>query len=192
MSNYITAKEAAILLNLTDRTIRRRLEKLDEKDKKKYVQMSKNKILIDKDFVLARFKDMPKKELKKDVPKKEDSKYIESLKLRLEDQKRTIDRLEKTNDNLLNDLRRKDDHLLNIEDKLFNLVDDFKILTSKVLALEEKNSNIKDEHHQQLKELQEAKVQQKEKQPGDTKLFIIVIFVFMSAILGAVLLFQMM
>jgi len=55
MSDFITTAEAAKLVNVTARTIRRRVAKLDKKTSAKFVRKDGKGILISKSFVLSNF-----------------------------------------------------------------------------------------------------------------------------------------
>ena len=55
MSDYITTAEAAKLINVTARTIRRKVAKLDKRTSAKYVRKDGKGILISKSFVLSNF-----------------------------------------------------------------------------------------------------------------------------------------
>ena len=56
MSDYITTAQAAKLLNVTARTIRRKVAKLSKDTSAKYVRKDGKGILISKSFVLSNFK----------------------------------------------------------------------------------------------------------------------------------------
>ncbi len=56
MSDFITTTQAAKLLKVTARTIRRKVAKLDKDTSAKYVRKDGKGILISKSFVLSNFK----------------------------------------------------------------------------------------------------------------------------------------
>lgn len=60
VSDYINTREAAALLKVTDRTIRRKIEGLSDSDME-YLRVNGKKTLIDKRFVLSNFQQIQEK-----------------------------------------------------------------------------------------------------------------------------------
>ena len=198
-SKYIPLEDAAKLIGKSTRTIRRYLDKCDKTMSKK----EGNKLFVKEEFVKKMTNDRTKNvKVVKDVKEKEDTNQVlEVLKRELTSKEEQIKRLENTNDKLLDDLRNKDKLIEKKEESLLKLVEDFKILTSKVIALQDKNLTLEEAKTEEVRKLEKEKddlegrlkefeglTAQKQPDKGEVKLFIIIALLGIIVIIGGILL----
>lgn len=128
-----TLKEAATLLNKSDRTVRRYLDKLDNYDRNQYCRVVKGKILVNEQFIQFFKNDAaapaPKKQVKKDT-KKEERPGINI------EQKKLLEIYEKENQYLKDLNLELRESIKDKDEQIRENIKDFKTLTNAVLHLQ--------------------------------------------------------
>lgn len=135
---FMTLKEAARLLSKSDRTIKRYLSKLDNDDKNRMSYLSNGRVMVSMEFIdLAKnghFSNIKIKSKKDSIKaKKEQTEHIKGEYID------RIESLEARNKELFEIIKKKDGQLQEKDELIKANLDDFKMLTSKVLFLQEEN-----------------------------------------------------
>lgn len=164
-ADFITLKEASILLDKSVRTVKRYLEKLGKYDKDRLSTLSNGRIMVSPDFVkMAKNGDFSK-------GKKEPVQEIEEPKKHNESAR--IEALETQNKELFEIIKKKDGQLQEKDELIKENLRDFKMLTSKVLSLQEQNV-----------QLQQPKKEEVIKREESTKTDALLLFLFVAVLFG--------
>lgn len=126
---FMTLKDAATLLNKSVRTLKRYLGDMDKGDKDRLSCLSKGRVMVNLEFIdLAKKNNLPKKKAQPKVDP------VEAIKGEYLDR---IESLETKNKELFEIIKKKDGQLEEKDKLIKENLNDFKMLTSKVLFLQE-------------------------------------------------------
>lgn len=126
--------EASKLVNKSVRTLKRYLDKVDNVDKSRMSTLSKGRILVSLEFV-----DLVKSGFFKNSIKKQIEESFEEKKEIPNEKDKRIETLESKNKELFDIIKDKDKQLQGKDELIKENLQDFKLLTSKVLFLQERN-----------------------------------------------------
>lgn len=172
-SDFVTLKEASKLLNKSDRTVKRYLDRLDNVDKNKMSVLSKGRVLISLDFIeLVKNGGLPKNK-KQQVEEGKSNQY-----------KERVDRLEEQNKELFAIIQEKDKQLIEKDELIKENLRDFKMLTSKVLFLQEQNSKLLNVQDQT--EVKGEPVQWKKGETNSVDALLLFLFVGFLLLIGVI------
>lgn len=126
---FMTLKDAATLLDKSVRTLKRYLGDMDKGDKNRLSCLSKGRVMVNSEFIdLAKKNNLPKKKAQSKVDP------VETIKGEYIDR---IVSLETKNKELFEIIKKKDGQLEEKDKLIKENLNDFKMLTSKVLFLQE-------------------------------------------------------
>lgn len=162
-ADFITLKEASILLGKSVRTVKRYLEKLGKYDKDRLSTLSNGRILVSPDFVKMAKNGHFSKGKKEPIQEIEEPRnYNENAR---------IEALETQNKELFEIIKKKDGQLQEKDELIKENLRDFKMLTSKVLSLQEQNV-----------QLQQPKKEEVIKREESTKTDALLLFLFVAVL----------
>lgn len=133
-AEWFSLLEASKLVDKSVRTLKRYLDKVDKVDKKRMSTLSKSRILVSLEFV-----DLVKSGFFKNSTKKKVQEPFEEKKEILSEKDKRIEILESKNKELFEIIKDKDKQLQGKDELIKENLQDFKLLTSKVLFLQERN-----------------------------------------------------
>jgi len=133
-AEFMALLEASRLVNKSVRTLKRYLDKVDKVDKSRMSTLSKGRILVSLEFV-----DLVKSGFFKNSIKKQIEEPFEEKKEILNEKDKRIETLESKNKELFDIIKDKDKQLQGKDELIKENLQDFKLLTSKVLFLQERN-----------------------------------------------------
>jgi predicted RND superfamily exporter protein len=149
-AEFMALLEASKLVNKSVRTLKRYLDKVDKVDKSRMSTLSKGRILVSLEFV-----DLVKSGFfKNSIIKQVQEPFEEKKEIPNEKDKR-IETLESKNKELFDIIKDKDKQLQGKDELIKENLQDFKLLTSKVLFLQERNVELQ----QPVKEKAQEEIQ---------------------------------
>lgn len=133
-AELVLIKDAAIRLSKSVRTLRRYLDRLDKVDKNRMSTLSSGRVFVSLEFI-----DLVENGFFKNSSKKNIKEPFDSKKEALSENDKRIEILESKNRELFNIIKEKDKQLQVKDELIKENLRDFKLLTSKVLFLQERN-----------------------------------------------------
>jgi len=133
-AEFMALLEASKLVNKSVRTLKRYLDKVDKVDKSRMSTLSKGRIFVSLEFV-----DLVKSGFFKNSIKKQIEEPFEEKKEIPNEKDKRIETLESKNKELFDIIKDKDKQLQGKDELIKENLQDFKLLTSKVLFLQERN-----------------------------------------------------
>jgi hypothetical protein len=133
-AEFMALLEASKLVDKSVRTLKRYLDKVDKVDKSRMSTLSKGRILVSLEFV-----DLIKSGFFKNSIKKQIQEPFEKKKEIPNEKDKRIETLESKNKELFDIIKDKDKQLQGKDELIKENLQDFKLLTSKVLFLQERN-----------------------------------------------------
>jgi hypothetical protein len=133
-ADFILLLDASKIVNKSVRTLKRYLDKVDKVDKIRMSTLSKGRILVSLEFV-----DLVKSGFFKNSIKKQIEEPFEEKKEIPNEKDKRIETLESKNKELFDIIKDKDKQLQGKDELIKENLQDFKLLTSKVLFLQERN-----------------------------------------------------
>lgn len=144
MKKYIPIAEAATAIGKSKRTIQRYLSKMSSSDKKKFTRVTDGKTLVSTDWVNSLNK-APKQPQNKHKRQNKASSATDDTThhdTTTDDTKNVIEELKAEVKELKQTVKEKDKQLIAKDALIEQNINDFKLLTSKVLYLSEENQKL--------------------------------------------------